>query len=265
MAENINVDSSQVLIDEEVGSGGSFNLNGHNNNMKLSGINCDEIVVTGHNNIITGVHADEEISKLVVLGHNNVIRNLTIRVIEVQGHNNNFKNLQLLKMPVDSGYQNKFSNVDLLEDDSEEYDESVTYDTAGAQNFDSSSESSESSDDGYHNIHSHTQNFTINTNFGSNCNVEEFMFKIQSQIDNIHFGDSEESEVSDETDEEQEEEKYYQQEEPDEEAHISPNQRIEIINSINSFAYKPKKKTDEENCAVCLCALERKQYVKTLP
>lgn len=115
MADNIDTNNSKIYIDEEVGSGGSYNINGHNNNIKLSGITVSKIVVMGHNNIIRGTGNDEAISKLTVLGHNNVINRLLIKNLEICGHNNCFKNLHLTKQPVNNGFSNKFSNVDLVE------------------------------------------------------------------------------------------------------------------------------------------------------
>lgn len=38
MADDIDANNSKIIVDEDVGSGGSFNVNGHNNMMKLSGV-----------------------------------------------------------------------------------------------------------------------------------------------------------------------------------------------------------------------------------
>ena len=235
----------------------------------------------GHNNVITGVQKLEMVSKLIVLGHNNTVKDLMIRRLEVLGHNNKFKNLNLVKQPSNNGFSNSFSNVQLV-DSSEE---NITYDTSGAQNYGISSESSESSDDDeedYGSAHVHHQNFAFNTNFGDD--MANIIFNIQTQTNdllngvNISHGintnigvgssddDSEGGSYGDsDYDEESEEEKDYGLEEEDEEAHISPEERREIINSINSFAYQPKNKKEDENCAVCLCKLEVGQQVKSLP
>jgi hypothetical protein len=215
----------------------------------------------GHNNVITGVQKLEMISKLVVLGHNNIVKDLMIRRLEVLGHNNKFKNLNLVKQPTNNGFNNSFSNINLV-DNSEE---NITYDTSGAQNYKISSESSESSDDeDFGNSSVHHQNFTFNTNFGDMNNL---IFNIQTQTNNLlnginishgfntnilvesSDGDSHAGSYDDsDYDEESEEEKDYgNEEEEDEEAHISPEERIEIINAINSFSYQPKNKSEDEN------------------
>lgn len=232
----------------------------------------------GHNNVIAGVQKLEMISKLVVLGHNNTVKDLKIRRLEVLGHNNKFKNLNLVKQPSNNGFNNSFSNINLVDNS----DESITYDTSGAQNYGSSSESSESSDDeDFESSGVHHQNFTFNTNLGD---MQNLIFNIQTETNNLlnginishgfntnirlgsSDGDSEDGSYDDsDYDEESEEEKDYGPEEEDEEAHISPEERIEIINAINSFAYQPKGGAEDENCAVCLCKLEIGQQVKCLP
>lgn len=232
----------------------------------------------GHNNVIMGVQKLEMVTKLIVLGHNNTIKDLMIRRLEILGHNNKLKNLNLVKQPSNSGFNNTFSNINLVDSS----DENITYDTSGANNCYDSSESSESSDDeDFGDSSTHHQNFTFNTNLGDMHNL---IFNIQTQTNNLLNGinishgfntnirvgssdeDSEDGSYDDsEYDEESEEEKDYGPEDEDEESHISPEERIEIINAINSFAYQPKNKTEDENCAVCLCSLETGQQVKCLP
>lgn len=139
----MDTDNSKIVIDEEVGSGGSYNIKGHNNSIKLSGVYVNKIVVTGHNNVIRGGNGVETIKKLVILGHNNIVTKLQIKSLEICGHNNNFKSLHLYKQPSNNGFHNKFSNVDLVE---EEDDENITYDAAQAHQYEYSIDSSDSSD-----------------------------------------------------------------------------------------------------------------------
>lgn len=291
MADNINANDSKIIIDEEVGSGGSYNLNGHNNAMKLSGAHCDKIVILGHNNVISGTEEFEMVNKLVVMGHNNIIHHLMIRNLEVLGHNNSFKHLQLLKQPTNSGISNKFKNVGLVEEE-----EIGNYETAEGNDSDSSSNSNDSSDDGYTNVYTQQHHFNFATN---SRDMQDLMFNIQSQVGNLlsdinishnfhaQFRDHSEEDSDGESDveseggseyqynnsegyrdsqdsgDEYEEQKYY--EEQDEEADITPEERANIINSISSFAYAPKDKDEDENCAVCLSKLEINQQVKALP
>lgn len=93
MAEEIDANDSRIIIDEEVGSGGSYSINGHNNAMRLKRASCSKVVVMGHNNEITGTRHGERIDRLVVLGHNNIIKDLDIGTLEVLGHQNTFKRL----------------------------------------------------------------------------------------------------------------------------------------------------------------------------
>jgi hypothetical protein len=104
--------------------------------------------------------------------------------------------------------------------------------------------------------------------------VHDIMMNIQSQVGNMLGGinlganfnivDSQFEQYSEDSDEESEEEKYGEEHdgEEDPEANISPEERTEIINSINSFSYVATG--DEENCAVCLSSLEDGQQVKKL-
>lgn len=185
--------------------------------------------------------------------------------MEVLGHNNTFKYLRLLNNPSDSGFHNKFTNVELAEEE-----ENITYDTsANHQNFDSSSSSS-SDDDDDDDVDVHTTNFHFDTNM--NGNMQDFVLNIQSQVGNLlnginltHNVNSNIYEEYDSESSEEEEEKYYDDEPEDEESHISAMERANIINSINSFAYEPKKEEEDENCAVCLSKLETGQQVKALP
>jgi hypothetical protein len=269
MGDNIDTSNSKIIIDDEVGSGGSYSLNGHNNQMKLKNADCRKIVIMGHNNVLCGTQEYEQIDKLVVLGHNNAIRGLTIKNLEVLGHNNTFKYLRLLNNPSDSGFHNKFSSVELAEEE----EENITYDTsANHQQFDSSSSSSSDEDDDEDEINVHTTNFHFDTNF--NGNMQDFVLNIQSQVGNLLNGINLTHDIntnvyeeydSDSESSEDEEEKYYEDEEQDEEAHISQMERANIINSINSYAYKQKNSEDDENCAVCLSKLETGQQVKALP
>lgn len=52
MGDNIDTSNSKIIIDDEVGSGGSYSLNGHNNQMKLKQADCKKIVIMGHNNVL---------------------------------------------------------------------------------------------------------------------------------------------------------------------------------------------------------------------
>lgn len=272
MADNIDANNSKIIIDEEVGSGGSYVINGHNNHMKLTGAECNKVVIMGHNNIISGTEEYEGIVKLVVLGHNNVVKSLTIRTLEVLGHNNSFKNLQLLREPTNSGVSNKFSNIGFAGEE-----QNVTHDTAAHDRYEGSSDSDSSSDDSDEGDFTHHHNF--NANFD---NMDDFMVNIHRQVGdmlsnfnistnihaNVEIDESQDSSSQGSESEEgyYEEEKYGEEEEViDEEAHISPKERLKIINSIDSFAYDASSSKEEENCAVCLCKLENKQQVKSLP
>lgn len=73
MTDNVDVNSSKIVIDEEVGSGGRYNINGHNNSLTVSGVEVRKMIIMGHNNVIKGTANFETIRKLVVLGHNNVV------------------------------------------------------------------------------------------------------------------------------------------------------------------------------------------------
>ena len=93
MADNINTHNSKIIIDEDVGSGGSYNINGHNNSIRIKGVWVNKITVLGHNNSIKGTNDCETINKLVVLGHNNSFNFLHIGQLEVCGFNNSLKNI----------------------------------------------------------------------------------------------------------------------------------------------------------------------------
>jgi hypothetical protein len=43
MADNIDTNNSKIYIGEEVGDGSSFNVNGHNNLIKLSNITVNKV------------------------------------------------------------------------------------------------------------------------------------------------------------------------------------------------------------------------------
>jgi len=176
-----------------------------------------------------------------------------INRVEVLGHNNNFKYLYVHKQPVNNGFNNKFSKVGVMEQNSD-IDENITYDTSGNQHEDSSSSSSSDDDDerGYTTTH----NFEFTTGEG---NFPNFNFSNVSDIlrdvnlvynldqvndELVSHGSSSDSEESDYYGGEEYEE---EEEEKDEEAHISPQERQNIINSINSFKYYQKNKKEEEN------------------
>ena len=161
MSHNIDSYNSSVVVDREVGSGGSYSLNGHNNQMKIDHANWEKIVILGHNNTVSGTKEFEKVNKLVVIGHNNVIKQLMINRIEVLGHNNSFKSLFVQKQPKNNGFNNKFSNVGIMEQESDN-EENVTYDTYENQNVDSSSSSSSQSDDDEE-YETTTHNFHFNT------------------------------------------------------------------------------------------------------
>lgn len=74
----------------------------------------------GHNNVIRGTENYDQVIKLVVLGHNNVFHHMFIRNLQVCGHNNHFKSLHLSRQPNNTGFQNKFSNVNLVQYDSDD-------------------------------------------------------------------------------------------------------------------------------------------------
>lgn len=163
-----------------------------------------------------------------------------------------------MREPTNSGYRNKYYDVEVCGGDTEAC-------------YESSSDSSESSDenDGY----TETQTFQFDARMGDN--IHDIMMNVQSQVGNILHGinlggnfqtnfEFNHEEVDSE-DEEEEEEKYgdYNDgQEEDPEADISPEQRVEIINSINSFSYKGG--SEDQNCAVCLSKLEEGQQVKKL-
>ena len=255
MAGEINANDSRIIIDQEVGSGGSYSINGHNNAMRLKRASCAKVVIMGHNNELNGTQHGESIDKLVVLGHNNVIKDLEIGTLEVLGHNNVFKRLTWMKEPANSGYENKYYDVQVWGGDTDAC-------------YESSSDSSDSSEDegGY----TETQTFKFNTNMGGD--VHDIMMNIQSQVgdmlNGINLGSNFNIQYeanSEDSDEESEEEKhgdYHEEEEEDPEADISPEERAEIINSINSFSYTATG--EDENCAVCLSKLEDGQQVKKL-
>lgn len=221
----------------------------------------------GHNNVIRGTENFEKVHKLVVIGHNNTVRNCHINRMEVLGHNNTFKHLHLNKQPANNGFNNKFSNVGLLDDvpeDDSTGDPSGYYQSA-SDTSDSSSNynflmilppfyysqvplnmliGSQSDGDGYT-----THNFEFSTNI--HANVQDLLNNFAPQnFQSFQF------ECSDESSDEEEEEEYephpdiyheddYEEEEDekDEEAHISREERLNIINSINSFSYRPKDKS----------------------
>ena len=80
---------------------------------------------------------------------------------------------------------------------------------------------------------------------------------------NVYNYDEDSSDDSDEGYDDEEIKEYeVNDEEIDEEADIDLEERNDIINSINSFAYSGKT---GENCAVCLSELLQKQQVKKLP
>lgn len=230
----------------------------------------------GHNNLIRGNGGEEAINKLVVLGHNNVIRNLHIGHLEVLGHNNTFKYLNLYKEAINSGFNNKFSECAYSEDAQyEEEEEEAPTDEYYQENYGNTF--SFSNGDGHMGIQSQVESMLNGMNLGSDFG---FNFNFQTNFPNLQTNiyvnqsegsseDSDSSEDSEESEEETErgyeEEKYYDDpQEQDEEADISPEERANIINSINSFSYHPKNKDDEDNCAVCLSKLEASQQVKQL-
>mmetsp|Transcript_3600 Transcript_3600/g.3047 ORF Transcript_3600/g.3047 Transcript_3600/m.3047 type:complete len:242 (-) Transcript_3600:178-903(-) len=240
---DIDSNNSRIVVDEEVGSGGSYNINGHNNVMKLQGVSCEKIVVMGHNNTICGTDEFEKLEKLVVLGHNNIVKNLMINRIEVLGHNNNFKYLYVHKQPLNNGFNNKFSNVGVMEQGSDE-GERAAHEASVNQNFDTSSSSSSNSDsDSDEEGYTTTHNFTFSTD---NFNFGDMLRDVNliQNLDNLEEVES----LSDEEEDYYEQQSYEdaQEEEKDEEADISPEERLNIINAINSFQYASKKK-DEDN------------------
>lgn len=109
MTDNIDANNSRIVIDEEVGSGGSYNINGHNNTIKISGVEVRKITIMGHNNSVKGSNAFELVKKFVILGHNNTVAQLNIRNLEICGHNNVCKSLVLSEQPTNNGFQNKFN------------------------------------------------------------------------------------------------------------------------------------------------------------
>lgn len=133
--------SSTITVDSEVGSGGSFNINGHNNTMKLEDADCRKIVVMGHNNVIKGTERMEKVDKLVVIGHNNTIKQCHVHRLEILGHNNSFKYLQLNKQPMNNGFNNKISSTVILEDGNED---EITRDNSDYQQYVSDSSDSSS-------------------------------------------------------------------------------------------------------------------------
>mmetsp|Transcript_16886 Transcript_16886/g.16548 ORF Transcript_16886/g.16548 Transcript_16886/m.16548 type:complete len:200 (-) Transcript_16886:136-735(-) len=196
----------------------------------------------GHNNVVRGTENFEKVHKLVVIGHNNTVRNCHINRMEILGHNNTFKHLHLNKQPANNGFNNKFSNVGLLDDvpeDDSTGDPSGYYQSASDT---SDSSSSQSDEDGYT-----THNFEFSTNI--NANVQDLLNNFAPQnFQSFQF------DCSDESSDEEEEEEYephpdiyheddYEEEEKDEEAHISKEERLNIINSINSFSYRTKDKS----------------------
>lgn len=230
----------------------------------------------GHNNLIRGNGGGEAISKLVVLGHNNVIRNLHIGQLEVLGHNNTFKYLKLYKEAANSGFSNKFSGCEYSEDAQyEEEEEEPTDEYYQEHAFRNTFEFGDG--DGHIDIQSQVENMlkgmNLGSDFGLNFNFQTNLPNFQTNIYvNQSEGSSEDSDSSEDSEESEEEtergyeeEKYYDDpQEQDEEADISPEERANIINSINSFAYHPKNKNEEDNCAVCLSKLETNQQVKQL-
>lgn len=240
---DIDSNNSRIVVDPEVGSGGSYNVNGHNNVMKLENVSCEKIVIMGHNNTVSGTGEFEKVNKLVVLGHNNSIRNLMINRVEILGHNNNIKYVYCNKQPLNNGFHNKFSNVGVMEGGSDD-GEGITNDTCAHHELDSSSSSSSSSDsdmEGYTTTH----NFTFSTN---NLNVGDILSNVNliHNLDNLNnFEEAYEDSSNGEGDYYGEEAYEEEEEEKDPEAHISPEERVNIINSINSFQYDPKSKEDE--------------------
>lgn len=94
-----------------------------------------------------------------------------------------------------------------------------------------------------------THNFEFRTDF--HADVQNILNNLNSHtFQNVQFDCSDDS--SDEEEEEEyephpdlyQEEEYEEEEEKDEEAHISKEERQNIINSINSFSYRPKDKSE---------------------
>lgn len=266
MSQSINSHNNSLIIDESVGSGGIYKINGHNNKLKIQNVEVTEIIIMGHNNTVIGVGDDQVVCRLVVLGHNNRITDLTIDALEVMGHNNTMKNLQLCSEPTNSGHNNKFSRCGQLEDPHEyEYEQ---------QQHEQVFEGHEYEDMAFNiqcqvqkmlnglNIGEDFMNFNLSTSTPSNVFVNHY-----EQFDDSDSSDSSDDSENDES-EVDEEEKYYGNEqypeEEDEEAHISPAERADIINSISSYAYHRKAKDEEENCAVCISKIENGQQVKSL-
>lgn len=266
MEETLNSHNSRIVIDESVGSGGAYTINGHNNQLVIKRVDVDEVVINGHNNVVSGTLKTEMIGRLTVTGHNNVIKNMHVESIEVAGHNNTMKSLQLYSAPKNAGHNNKFSGCAQSENDHEDEHEQQ-YEGQGFENM------------GF-NIQCQIEDMMSGLNLGGDfMDFKNFNFK--SSPHNIYVNhyenyeeytdetdsseDSEDSEddEDEETDRDEEEKYYDEQEDPDDESHISPNDRVNIINSIDSYAYHKKKK-DEEMCAVCISKLENKEQVKSL-
>ena len=171
------------------------------------------------------------------------------------GHNNYLHNIQVEREPKNYGRNNKFRNVEMANgvyQETEENNEEPESNRAS-----SSRSSSNSNAEGY----TATRNFELSTDFEGN--LRDMMNGLSMQY-NIgeHFGEQFQALFDDQfyndNDSEEEEEK-------DEEAHISPEERMNIINSLNSFSYNPKDQTEEVKCAVCLSNLVVGQQVKGLP
>ena len=291
MTDNIDVNNSKIVIDQDVGSGGTYSINGHNNSIKVVGVEVRKITIMGHNNVVKGTEDYETIKKLVVLGHNNVINQLSIKDLEICGHNNNFKHLVLTKQPVNNGFQNKIQAMFVNDSGNEqaEYEQSVQFEQVSDDDSSDESDSIDSEMDQNSfqtNIQADVmQNININLGNGLEgitANLPEQInqilsgINISSNVNGATFDvyNYEQNDSSDEDDDSEygeiddEEQKYTEydviddEEEQDEESHISPEERANIINSIQSTPYGGK---EDENCAICLSHLTQKQHVKKLP
>ena len=88
MEEYINTNNSTIIIDKEVGWGGSYKIRGSNNSIYIEEVWVNKITLIGERNSINGTSYHETIDKLHILGSYNSTQYIQFKELYIFGNYN---------------------------------------------------------------------------------------------------------------------------------------------------------------------------------
>ena len=232
MEEYIKTNNSKIIIDKEVGWGGSYKIRGSNNSIHIEEVWVNKITLIGERNSINGTTYHESIDKLDILGSYNSIQSIQIKQLDILGYSNTLKNINY------DDYQE--SNKNIVNENEINYN-SNNIDTNQDSYFQSTIIEEESGNSDISQLH---ENFITSVPEYIRVRINQELSNDTNSLSDISF-DSD---------------TIYSDEDNNE-----PTQEVKciVINSIISYPYEIKNEKIE-NWAICLWELKQKQQVKKL-